>query len=164
MELKQIKELMASMGRSGIVELSLKNEGFELLLKREGREGVQPELWTESEMSNGREYQTIRKAPQELPSTQSLTPMNLPVQAKEEIPGVYITSPMVGTFYSSPSPEDPFFVKVGDRVEKNTVVCIVEAMKVMNEIKAGHAGVITDLLVDSGNPVEFGSKLFKISP
>lgn len=164
MELKQIKELMACMGRSGIVKLSLKdkNEGFELELEREGRETTPSELWTED--SSNREYQTIRRAPQELPSFQPLTSMSIPVPAKAEVPGNFITSPMVGTFYSSPSPEDAPFIKVGDKVEKNTVVCIVEAMKVMNEIKAGHAGTVTEILVDSASPVEFGSKLFKISP
>lgn len=82
---------------------------------------------------------------------------------KEEVPGTYITSPMVGTFYASPSPDDPSFIKVGDKVEKNTVVCIIEAMKVMNEVKAGTSGTVLELLVESGHPVEFGTKLFKVS-
>jgi acetyl-CoA carboxylase biotin carboxyl carrier protein len=71
---------------------------------------------------------------------------------------------MVGTVYYSPSPNDPPFVKAGDRVEKNTVVCIIEAMKVMNEVKSGVAGVISGPLVENGHPVEFGSKLFRITP
>ena len=69
---------------------------------------------------------------------------------------------MVGTYYASPSPEDPFFVKIGDKVEKNTVVCIIEAMKVMNEVKAGVSGTVSQILIESGHPVEFGTKLFKI--
>lgn len=160
MELKQIKELMASMGRSGIKRLSVKNQGFELELEREGPEPTEfPELWTESEYNGGREYQTIKKMPHEFPSSQALPSMS---ENKVEVPGHYITSPMVGTFYNTPSPEDAPFVKVGDKVEKNTVVCIIEAMKVMNEIKAGTAGTVAEILVDSSSPVEFATKLFRI--
>jgi acetyl-CoA carboxylase biotin carboxyl carrier protein len=70
---------------------------------------------------------------------------------------------MVGTFYSSPSPDQPVFVKVGDRVSENTVVCIIEAMKVMNEVKAGVSGVVAEVLVSNAEAVEFGSKLFRIT-
>ena len=69
---------------------------------------------------------------------------------------------MVGTFYSSPSPDQPPFVKVGDRVEPGTVVCIIEAMKVMNEVKAGFSGTVAEVLGHSGQPVEFGFKLFRV--
>ena len=83
-------------------------------------------------------------------------------QPKEDLNSTYVTSPMVGTFYTSPSPEDPPFVKVGDKIDKNTVVCIIEAMKVMNEIKANVSGTVAEVLVETGQPVEFGSKLFRI--
>jgi acetyl-CoA carboxylase biotin carboxyl carrier protein len=69
---------------------------------------------------------------------------------------------MVGTYYSAPSPDDPAFIKVGDRIEANTVVCIVEAMKVMNEVKAGVAGVVAEVLLSNGHPVEFGTKIFRV--
>ena len=69
---------------------------------------------------------------------------------------------MVGTFYSASSPESPAFVKVGDKVSNESVVCIIEAMKVMNEIQAEMSGVITELLVDNGEAVEYGQPLFKI--
>ena len=74
----------------------------------------------------------------------------------------FITAPLVGTFYRAPSPEDPPFAKVGDKVDENTVVCIIEAMKVMNEVKAGMSGTIAETLVDNAHPVEFGTKLFRI--
>lgn len=74
----------------------------------------------------------------------------------------YITSPMVGTYYSASSPEDAPYVKVGDRVDAETVVCIIEAMKVMNEVKAGMSGVIREVCIDNSQPVEFGTKLFRI--
>lgn len=74
----------------------------------------------------------------------------------------YITSPMVGTFYAAPNPDSPTFVKVGDRVGPETVVCIIEAMKVFNEIPAECSGKITAVLVEAGAPVEYGQKLFQI--
>lgn len=73
-----------------------------------------------------------------------------------------IKSPMVGTFYAAPSPKDPVFVKVGDRVEVGQVVCIVEAMKLMNEIKAEVAGVVAEICIENAAPVEFGKPLFRL--
>ena len=75
-----------------------------------------------------------------------------------------IKSPMIGTFYRAPSPESDSYVEIGDHVSADTVVCIVEAMKVMNEIKAEMSGVVTEILIDNGNPVEFGQPLFRVSP
>ncbi|MEL7431925.1 MAG: acetyl-CoA carboxylase biotin carboxyl carrier protein [Chlamydiota bacterium] len=74
----------------------------------------------------------------------------------------YLKSPMVGTFYSSPSPDQPPFVRVGDAVEEDTIVGIVEAMKVMNEVKAGRKGVVKEVLMENAQPVEFGTKLLRI--
>jgi len=76
--------------------------------------------------------------------------------------GDYILSPMVGTFYASPSPDSPSFVKIGDEVGKDTVIGIIEAMKVMNEIKAGKSGLVKELLVENAQPVEFGTKLIRL--
>jgi acetyl-CoA carboxylase biotin carboxyl carrier protein len=84
-----------------------------------------------------------------------------PVAAEE--PGViYVKSPMVGTFYRSPSPESKAFVDVGSKVEDNTLVCIIEAMKIMNEIQAEVKGVVVEVLVENGQPVEYGQRLFKL--
>jgi acetyl-CoA carboxylase biotin carboxyl carrier protein len=75
-----------------------------------------------------------------------------------------IHSPMVGTFYRSPSPDSPSYIEVGAEVNEDTVVCIIEAMKVMNEIKAEVKGVITEIVAENGKPVEFGAPLFKFQP
>jgi acetyl-CoA carboxylase biotin carboxyl carrier protein len=80
----------------------------------------------------------------------------------EAAAGQYITSPMVGTFYTASSPDSPPFVKVGDQVGPDTVVCIVEAMKVFNEIPAECSGKIAAVMIDNGAPVEFGQKLFRV--
>jgi acetyl-CoA carboxylase biotin carboxyl carrier protein len=76
--------------------------------------------------------------------------------------GRYITSPIIGTYYASPSPKDAAFIQIGDRVDLDKVVCIIEAMKVMNEIKANVAGKVAEILVKNGDPVEFGTKLMRI--
>ena len=82
--------------------------------------------------------------------------------ARVDQPGSYVISPMVGTFYQTPAPDQPSFVKVGDRVTEDTVVCIIEAMKVMNEVKAGVKGRVAEVLIENGNPVEFGTKMIRV--
>jgi acetyl-CoA carboxylase biotin carboxyl carrier protein len=82
--------------------------------------------------------------------------------AKDDTSSVHVTSPFVGTFYRSPSPDAPPFVEVGSAVREGQTLCIVEAMKLMNEIEADCAGVVVEILTDNGKSVEFGQKLFKI--
>jgi acetyl-CoA carboxylase biotin carboxyl carrier protein len=84
-------------------------------------------------------------------------------KVEEEEETVTINAPMIGTFYRAPSPEAPPFISIGDRVEPDTVVCILEAMKTMNEVKAGLAGKVVDILVENAAPVEYGQALFKIA-
>jgi acetyl-CoA carboxylase biotin carboxyl carrier protein len=162
-DLKQIKELMAAMGRTGTKKLCVKQEGFELTLEREGNELWRPPL-IESSSALSEDYlrQGRGDAAEQALSHGGEMPSRVESPKKEDIASVYITSPMVGTYYLTPSPEDPPFAKVGDKVDKNQVVCIIEAMKVMNEIKAGLEGTIAEILVESGQPVEFGTKLFRI--
>jgi acetyl-CoA carboxylase biotin carboxyl carrier protein len=91
-----------------------------------------------------------------------------PVSAPAPVPAaddsVIVKSPIVGTFYESPSPDAPAFVKVGDQVEKGKVLCIIESMKLMNEIEAEVAGTIVARLVENGRPVEYGEPLFSVKP
>jgi acetyl-CoA carboxylase biotin carboxyl carrier protein len=80
-----------------------------------------------------------------------------------EEPGIaYVKSPMVGTFYRSPSPESKPFVDVGSKIEDNSLVCIIEAMKIMNEIQAEIKGTVVEILAENGQPVEYGQRLFKL--
>ena len=168
MELKQIKELMAAMGRTGTRKLSLKKEGFELELEREN----EPSMYRQDPqlaLDYSEEFSYLPgNSPRATAALLRGREMSAPLVSSAEAPSAheaasYITSPMVGTYYSAGAPEDPPFLKVGDKVEKNTVVCIIEAMKVMNEVKAGIAGTVVEVLVDNGSPVEFGTKLFRIS-
>lgn len=170
MELKQIKELMAAMERAGIKKASIKEkDGFEVHLERHEAFAAQP---AQPQAVFHPVYHPPFEAQHRFPSStaphhgssSSATPdETFPVKEEAKAPGKHITSPMVGTFYSSSSPDDPAFVKVGDKVDENTVVCIIEAMKVMNEVKAGTSGTIAEILTDNAQPVEFGTKLLRIT-
>lgn len=168
MELKHIKELMAAMGRTGTKRLTIKKENFELTLEHEDHPGArlsEPSLEFSEEAFKqtaawSRAEQALSRG-SEMPAARPSSPIQTEIP-KEVANSSYVTSPMVGTFYTSPSPEDPPFVKVGDKVDKNTVVCIIEAMKVMNEIKANQTGTVAEVLIETSQPVEFGSKLFRI--
>ena len=82
----------------------------------------------------------------------------------EEPTGVFVTSPMVGMYYAAPGPDQAHFVKVGDKIHEKTVVCIVEAMKVMNEVKAGVTGTVAEIILQNGHPVEYGTRLIRVVP
>jgi acetyl-CoA carboxylase biotin carboxyl carrier protein len=85
-------------------------------------------------------------------------------EVKADAPGTFVSSPFVGTFYQSPSPDSPPFTAVGQKVKKGQVLCIVEAMKLMNEIECEVDGTVAEILVQNATPVEFGEKLFRIVP
>ena len=85
-----------------------------------------------------------------------------PESANDDDSATFITSPMVGTFYSSPSPESPAYAKSGDTVSSDSIVCIIEAMKIMNEIQAERSGTIAEVLIENGQPVEYGQRLFRL--
>lgn len=152
--MKQIKELMTAMEKAGVKRVRIKEEkGYELELERHGEHPPEPHRpephhhFAPTPLPHHRPH--YEEAPKEKPEAAP--------------PGNYVTSPMVGTFYSAPSPDDPPYVKVGDEVDENTVICIIEAMKVMNEVKAGKKGKIAEVMIGSADPVEFGTKLFRIT-
>lgn len=165
MEIKQIKELMATMGRTGTKKLSLKKEGFELELERDSSSIIKNEAamdyFEEPSYHLGSSPRANAALLKGKEMSAPMVPLAEPSTAQHE-GSVYITSPMVGTFYVAGSPEDPAFIKPGDKVDGKTVVCIIEAMKVMNEVKAGVTGTVVEVLVENGSPVEFGTKLFRI--
>ncbi len=168
MEIKQIKDLMSAMGRIGLHRLSIKKGDFELQIEREHNgqlrylaDSVEQEdnpLRSDMELHRSQAF-VKRKRPGRLDIGEGDDESE---EEMSEVNSAYITSPIVGTFYAFPSPESPPFVKIGDVVQKDTVVCIVEAMKVMNEIKAGVEGRVVAILVESAQPIEFGTKLFCI--
>lgn len=148
-ELEQIKELMSCLEASKLHKLVFKKGDLELHLEKESVAAPAPRP---------------RMVPAETESAfQSETPLKGERGGHAtSAPGTYVTSPMVGTFYATPGPDQPTFVKVGDKVDENTVVCIVEAMKVMNEVKAGISGTVAEIIIDNAQPVEFGTRLLRI--
>ncbi len=156
MDLKRIKEIMTMMRRSKTRKLRMKDKDFEIELEMESPESERTVFQTIEHRPLPRHGKTADIPP----SINSLLP---PADKGAEKEGNFVTSPMVGTFYATPSPDDPVFVKVGDKVTPQTVVCIIEAMKVMNEVKANITGTVAEVLVENGHPVEFGTKLIRIS-
>jgi acetyl-CoA carboxylase biotin carboxyl carrier protein len=153
MELEQIKELIARLEEGKIKKFFLKKGDFEIHLEKEGDPAVKAIAATP--------YLPPSFAPAALRPSQPVVAQE--AKQEQEIPvGKLVTSPMVGTFYSAPAPGQPVFVKIGDRVEESTVVCVIEAMKVMNEVKAGVSGTVAAIFIDNAQPVEFGTKLFSI--
>ncbi|PWU16121.1 MAG: acetyl-CoA carboxylase biotin carboxyl carrier protein [Chlamydiae bacterium] len=154
MDPKEVKDLMAVMRKTGIQKLVIKKkDGDELQLEMQS--GSVPSISSSSAQDN-KEQRLFHSSP----SGQSSE--NHSSFAKEEKPGQYITAPLVGTIYHSASPDDKPFVQEGDLVQEDTVICIIEAMKVMNDVKAGKSGKIAEILVENGHPVEFGTKMFRI--
>ena len=150
MDIKLIKQVVDLMKRSDISEFEFEEDGFKLRLSTKGADAPQ----------------IIQAAPSvQTPATSPVAAASAGVAAAapvEEKGISIIKSPMVGTFYSAASPESPAFVKVGTKVNNDSVVCIIEAMKVMNEIQAEMSGTITELLVENGEAIEYGQPLFKI--
>lgn len=148
------------MKRSELSEFEFEEEGFKIKIKRGS--GGQPMISTAPHPAHPFPAAT---GPAEIPApTASATPPHpagAPAGA-DEAGFAYVKSPMVGTFYRSPSPENPAFVDVSAKVEEKTVVCIIEAMKIMNEIQAETKGTVVEILVENGQPVEYGQRLFKV--
>ncbi len=153
-DLKDIKAILDLMRKNSISEFELENREFKLKMKR-GSNGTSGAVaYEDAPMLTYVQPQVAVGAPAPAASAPAAAPSN----------EVEIKSPMIGTFYRAPSPESASYVEVGAEVNPDTVVCIIEAMKVMNEIKAEAKGVITQVMVDNAKPVEFGQPLFKIRP
>jgi acetyl-CoA carboxylase biotin carboxyl carrier protein len=166
-DLKQIKELMTAMERAGIKKLTVKQKGGdEVHLERQEEHpshvphpaaAFYPPVYAHPPL---REAEALAKSSPIHKAAQEETQVKK--EKTEEEAGKYVTAPLVGIFYNAASPEDTAFVKPGDKVTEKTVVCIIEAMKVMNEVRAGVSGTVAEVLVDNAHPVEFGTKLFRI--
>jgi acetyl-CoA carboxylase biotin carboxyl carrier protein len=151
-DLKDIKAIIDLMKKNSITEFELERQDSKIKLKR-GLNGNPPSAQYDEAPIAG----PIPALPT-IPIAASAAP--LPLATGE----IDVKSPMIGTFYRAPSPEAGNYVETGSEVNADTVVCIIEAMKVMNEIKSEVKGTITQILVENGKPVEFGQPLFKVRP
>jgi acetyl-CoA carboxylase biotin carboxyl carrier protein len=149
--IKEIREMINLMNDNGLVELEIEKEGMRIRLKKtsSGVEGFSGPIVVERERF----------------ADTPATPKQISEPAREALSKtVEIKSPMVGTFYRAPSPEAPPYAEVGQNIEPGQVICIIEAMKLMNEIKSEIKGKILEVLVDNAEPVEFGQPIFLIEP
>lgn len=151
MQIEDIKKLIQLLDESNLTELSLEEESYKIKLKKE-KEVIRVE----------KEVSTVSAPEQYLTNSAS---QSQPIQSEtpsESLDYQVIKAPMVGTFYKSPSPESDPYVSVGDQVKSESIVCILEAMKLFNEIQAEVSGEIVEVLVEDGQMVEFGQPLFKV--
>ncbi len=153
MDIKDIKAIIDLMKKNSVSEFELERQDFKIKLKRGGN-GSSPQVQYDEPPALA-----YLPTPQALTAPAATAP--LAAVASNELE---VKSPMIGTFYRAPSPESASYVEVGSEVNPDTVVCIIEAMKVMNEIKAEVKGVVTQVLVENAKPVEFGQPLFKVRP
>jgi acetyl-CoA carboxylase biotin carboxyl carrier protein len=163
MKLTEIQELIKFVSRSGVTEVEIEQKDFKIIIK------------SESKKSRNDEKETIyvqatqaAAIPQAAPAPVAAAPQTTApaAPAKEEDNSNLITikSPMIGTFYRSPGPDKEVFVNVGDSIKPGDVICIVEAMKLFNEIEAEVSGKIVKMLVDDSSPIEYDQPLFLVDP
>ena len=148
MDLDEIKQILQLMDENGLAEFELEREGFRVALRKVG--AVTPTVAA----------MPVTQAPAGIAPTLNAAQQSMETEA---VKTATIDSPMVGTFYAAPSPDAPPFVGVGDAVSADTIVCILEAMKVMNEIKAEVDGTIVEVFVENAEPVEYGEPLFRVA-
>ena len=147
MNFDEIRNLVKLMGDYNLTEVKIESENCNLCFRRgDDRIAAVPAA-----------APVMAAIPAAVPAA---APVAAPAPAAPAVPAVTIDSPLVGTFYRAASPDTPPFVQVGDRVTPDTILCIIEAMKVMNEVKAEKSGVIKEILIENGQPVEFDQPMF----
>jgi acetyl-CoA carboxylase biotin carboxyl carrier protein len=152
-DIKEIRTLIDLMKKNGVAVFKMEREGFKITLKT-SEATVSHSVVTSQPM-------LAYSGPAAQPASPPAPDASAPAPA-EASGGIEIKSPMVGTFYSSPSPDSPTFVSVGQEITPDTVICIIEAMKVMNEVKAEVAGTVTEICAENGKPVQFGQVMFRL--
>ncbi|WP_293870578.1 acetyl-CoA carboxylase biotin carboxyl carrier protein [Flavobacterium sp.] len=158
MDLKEIQNLIKFVSNSGVAEVKLETGDIKITI-RTTLEGNSPDI-TYLQQSPMQQSMTAPVAPNPVP----VAPTAPAVVTDENSKYVTIKSPMIGTFYRKPSPDKPMFVEVGSTIQKGDVLCVVEAMKLFNEIEAEITGKIVKILVDDMSPVEFDQPLFLVDP
>ena len=162
MDIKDIKAIIDLMKKNSMTEFEMEKGDFKIRLQRDGNT---------RKLGPSQDPVVIQtpSVAQATPTPVAATPTSAPATTEVEIAasvnsGIEVKSPMIGTFYRRASPDADLYVEIGTQVEPDAVVCIIEAMKVMNEIKAEARGVITEILIEDANPVEYGQALFRIEP
>jgi len=157
-DLEEIHRVLTFMAEHGLEEVDYQRGDFRVRLKRQGVPGMGPAAPTPAPAPSRRVH-----ASEPAPASETVT--RAPAAPPPPAENLHnVKSPIVGTFYSAPAPDAPPFVKVGDTVKRGQVLCIIEAMKLMNEIEADQPGEIVRVFVETGHPVEYGQPLFALRP
>jgi len=154
MDIKQIQDLIRFVAKSGVNEVSIEQNDFKITIKTN-----QVQTVVNATVPEGLHY---APAPQAVPVAAPPAPVAEPVADTSKY--VVVKSPMIGTFYRSASPDKPIFVNVGDEIKPGSILCIIEAMKLFNEIESEISGRIVKILVDNASPVEYDQPLFLVEP
>ena len=156
MNLEEIKDLIKLVSKSGLGKVEIEREGFRISIKGSQSEQVLVQA------------APVMAAPAPIAAAPVAAPSNTgdaaPVAASDDSKYITVKSPMIGTLYRKPAPDKPMFVEVGSTISKGDVVCVVEAMKLFNEIESEISGKIVKVLVDDSSPVEFDQPLFLVDP
>lgn len=164
----ELRELLGAIATTDITELTLKSDDFELTVRKNPAIAPAPTGTTSLEAASATVVAPPISSPVAQPLEVPAVPTSQPQPAAPSTPAdkkwVAITSPMVGTFYRAPAPDEAPFISAGDRVRIGQTVCIIEAMKLMNEIEAEVAGQVMEIAVSNGEPVEYGQTLMWVNP
>ncbi len=153
-DLSQVRELLTILNNTDIEELNLKSDDFELNV----RKGHPPQVIAQAPV------ELLPQQPAAAPAAPAAAEPPAATPASAEKDWVEVTSPMVGTFYRAPAPDEPPFIEEGDKIRTGQTLCIIEAMKLMNEIEAELNGEVVEILVENAQPVAFGDPLIRVKP
>jgi acetyl-CoA carboxylase biotin carboxyl carrier protein len=172
MKLSEIQDLIKFVAKSGVSEVELETKEVKITIKTpvRGKDALQPVIVQTPAMNNALPPVTqvvqpvIQPVAQPVASTEAKAPVNTVNNSADDAKYITIKSPMIGTFYRSPGPDKPAFVNVGDDIQPGKAVCIIEAMKLFNEIESDVKGKIVKVLVNDATPVEYDQPLFLVDP
>jgi len=162
MDLKEIQNLIKFVAKSGASEVALEMEDVKITIKT-GSDAA-PETTIVQQIPMGTQMMPQQMAPAPAAPAAPVADVSTPVATEDNSKYIEVKSPIIGTFYRKPSPDKDVFVKVGDEISAGSVVCIIEAMKLFNEIESEVSGTIVKVLVDDNSPVEYDQPLFLVDP
>lgn len=162
MNIKEIEDLIKFVAKSGVSEVELEIKDFKICIKTEAK-GKKTEVQYVSMPAAAPAPMVQQAAPASLTAPAASTPVT-PAQSSDDSRYITIKAPMIGTFYRSSSPDKPPFLNVGDELKEGKVICVIEAMKLFNEIESEVSGRVVKVLVENANPVEYDQPLFLIDP
>ncbi|HEV7229978.1 MAG TPA: acetyl-CoA carboxylase biotin carboxyl carrier protein [Bacteroidia bacterium] len=164
MKLTEIQDLIKFVAKSGVSEVELQDKDFKIIIKTGNQKGKAPETVMVPAPMQQMPAQIMQQASSQPASEQKAPDVKKPAGGNDESKYVTIKSPMIGTFYRQSGPDKPVFANVGDEIKPGKVICIIEAMKLFNEIESDIQGRIVKVLVDDATPVEYDQPLFLVEP